>query len=172
MFMENLPAKPLRVALYVRVSGQEQAIKGLSLEAQQEDLQEYCRERGWIVAGVYIDAAKTARKRLGKRTNFLRMLEDVKRDKVDLILFTRLDRWFRSVADYYKVMEVLEAHNCGWKTTQEQYDTSTAGGCISTCGCPLPRMKPICAGKELPLCLTARSSMARRFPAAALSATA
>lgn len=126
--MENLPAKPLRVALYVRVSGQEQAIKGLSLEAQQEDLQEYCRERGWIVAGVYIDAAKTARKRLGKRTNFLRMLEDVKRDKVDLILFTRLDRWFRSVADYYKVMEVLEAHNCGWKTTQEQYDTSTAGG--------------------------------------------
>ncbi len=80
------------------------------------------------MAGVYIDAAKTARKRLGKRTNFLRMLEDVKRDKVDLILFTRLDRWFRSVADYYKVMEVLEAHNCGWKTTQEQYDTSTAGG--------------------------------------------
>ena len=126
--MENLPVSPLRVALYVRVSGQEQAIKGLSLEAQQEDLQEYCRENGWIVAGLYIDAAKTARKRLGKRTNFLRMLEDVKRDKVDLILFTRLDRWFRSVADYYKVMEVLEAHGCGWKTTQEQYDTSTAGG--------------------------------------------
>lgn len=126
--MENLPSSPLRVALYVRVSGQEQAIKGLSLEAQQEDLQEYCRERGWIVAGLYIDAAKTARKRLWKRTNFLRMLEDVKRGKVDLILFTRLDRWFRSVADYYKVMEVLEAHGCGWKTTQEQYDTSTAGG--------------------------------------------
>ena len=126
--MENLPVSPLRVALYVRVSGQEQAIKGLSLEAQQEDLQEYCRENGWIVAGLYIDAAKTARKRLGKRTNFLRMLEDVKRGKVDLILFTRLDRWFRSVADYYKVMEVLEAHGCGWKTTQEQYDTSTAGG--------------------------------------------
>ena len=77
MFMENLPAKPLRVALYVRVSGQEQAIKGLSLEAQQEDLQEYCRERGWIVAGVYIDAAKTARKRLGKRTNFLMSLINI-----------------------------------------------------------------------------------------------
>jgi len=56
------------------------------------------------------------------------MLEDVKQDKVDLILFTRLDRWFRSVADYYKVMEILDAHNCGWLTTQEQYDTTTAGG--------------------------------------------
>ena len=126
--MENLPSKPLRAALYVRVSGQEQAIRGLSLEAQEEDLREYCRAQGWIVVDVYVDAAKTARKRIGKRTNFLRMLEDVKRDKVDLILFTRLDRWFRSVADYYKVMEILEAHNCGWKTTQEQYDTSTANG--------------------------------------------
>lgn len=118
----------LRVALYIRVSGKEQAIKGLSLEAQREDLEEYAREKGWVIVGVYTDAAKTARKRLWKRTNFLRMLEDVKADKVDLILFTRLDRWFRSVSDYYKVMETLEAHNCGWMTTQEQYDTSTAGG--------------------------------------------
>ncbi len=118
----------VRVALYIRVSGQEQAIKGLSLEAQREDLEEYARAQGWIIQGIYVDAAKTARKRLGKRENFLRMLEAVKRDEVNLILFTRLDRWFRSVADYYKVMEVLEAHNCGWKTTQEQCDTSTAGG--------------------------------------------
>ena len=121
-------AAPLRVDLYIRVSGQEQAIKGLSLEAQQEDLEEYAKERGWVIVGTYIDAAKTARKRMYKRTNFLRMLEDVKQDKVDLILFTRLDRWFRSVADYYKVMEILDAHNCGWLTTQEQYDTTTAGG--------------------------------------------
>jgi len=125
---KNETAAPLRVDLYIRVSGQEQAIKGLSLEAQQEDLEEYAKERGWVIAGVYIDAAKTARKRPGKRTNFLRMLEDVKQDKVDLILFTRLDRWFRNVADYYKVMEILDAHNCGWLTTQEQYDTTTAGG--------------------------------------------
>ena len=128
MAKNNETTTPLRVDLYIRVSGQEQAIKGLSLEAQQEDLEEYARERGWVIVGVYIDAAKTARKRLGKRTNFLRMLEDVKQDKVDLILFTRLDRWFRSVADYYKVMEILDAHNCGWLTTQEQYDTTTAGG--------------------------------------------
>lgn len=125
---KNSATTALRVALYIRVSGKEQAMKGLSLEAQREDLEEYARERGWVIAGVYTDAAKTARKRLCKRTNFLRMLEDVKADKIDLILFTRLDRWFRSVPDYYKIMETLEAHNCGWMTTQEQYDTSTAGG--------------------------------------------
>ena len=132
-----------------------------------------CRENGWIVAGLYIDAAKTARKRLGKRTNFLRMLEDVKRDKVDLILFTRLDRWFRSVADYYKVMEVLEAHGCGWKTTQEQYDTSTAGGRLYiNLRLSIAQNEADLCGERIGVCLTARSGTARLFPATALSATA
>lgn len=62
---EKLKNTALRVALYIRVSGKEQAIKGLSLEAQREDLEAYAREHGWIIAGVYTDAAKTARKRLG-----------------------------------------------------------------------------------------------------------
>lgn len=118
----------LRVALYIRVSGEEQKIKGLSLEAQQERLEEYARERGWVITGIYIDAAKTARKNMHKRSEFLKMMESVKRDEVDLLLFCRLDRWFRSVADYYKVMEVLQAHNCGWKTVDEEYDTTSANG--------------------------------------------
>lgn len=120
----------VRVALYIRVSGEEQKIKGLSLESQQERLEAYARERGWVVVGVYIDAAKTARKKLHKRTEFQRMLDSVQRGEVDMLLFTRLDRWFRSVSDYYKVQEVLEAHDCEWKTIDdgEGYDTTTASG--------------------------------------------
>lgn len=118
----------VRVALYIRVSGEEQKIKGLSLEAQQERLEEYAKERGWLITGIYIDAAKTARKNIHKRTEFQRMIESVKRNEVDILLFCRLDRWFRSVADYYKVMEILQAHNCDWKTTDEEYDTTTANG--------------------------------------------
>lgn len=119
---------PVRVALYVRVSGEEQKIKGLSLEAQQERLEAYAREKGWIVTGIYVDAAKTARKHMHKRSEFQKMIESVKRDEVDLLLFCRLDRWFRSVADYYKVMEILQAHGCDWKTTDEEYDTTSANG--------------------------------------------
>ena len=90
----NLP--PLvRVALYIRVSGEEQKIKGLSLEAQQERLEAYAREKGWLIVGIYIDAAKTARKNMHKRAEFQKMIESVKRDEVDLLLFCRLDRWFR-----------------------------------------------------------------------------
>lgn len=118
----------VRVALYIRVSGEEQKIKGLSLEAQQERLEEYARERGWVIVGTYIDAAKTARKNIHKRTEFQRMIQSVKHNEVDILLFCRLDRWFRSVGDYYKVMEILQAHNCDWKTTDEEYDTTTANG--------------------------------------------
>ena len=109
--MRNKEIAPalVRVALYIRVSGEEQKIKGLSLEAQQERLEAYARERGWVIVGIYIDAAKTARKNIHKRTEFQRMMDSVKRDEVDILLFARLDRWFRSVADYYKVMEILQA---------------------------------------------------------------
>lgn len=118
----------VRAALYIRVSGEEQKIKGLSLEAQQERLEAYAKERGWLIAGIYIDAAKTARKNMHKRAEFQRMIEAVKHDEIDVLLFCRLDRWFRSVADYYKVMEILEAHNCNWATSDEEYNTSTANG--------------------------------------------
>lgn len=124
----NTNSQLVRAALYVRVSGEEQKIKGLSLEALQERLEAYAKEKGWIIAGVFIDAAKTARKNMRKRVGFQKMIEAVKRDEVDVLLFCRLDRWFRSVADYYKIMEILDAHNCNWKTTDEEYDTSTANG--------------------------------------------
>lgn len=128
MIKKELSTGPLRVALYIRVSGEEQKIKGLSLEAQQERLEEYARQQGWVVVGIYIDAAKTARKDMRKRSEFQKMINSVKRDEIDLLLFCRLDRWFRSVADYYKIMEILQAHHCDWKTTDEEYDTSTANG--------------------------------------------
>lgn len=128
MKKKEIISGPLRVALYIRVSREEQKIKGLSLKAQQERLVAFAKEQGWIITGIYIDAAKTARKNMYKRSEFQCMLDSVKRNEVDLLLFCRLDRWFRSVADYYKVMEILEAHNCGWKTIDEEYDTGTANG--------------------------------------------
>ena len=54
--------------LYVRVSGEEQKIKGLSIEAQKERLVHTAKERGWIIAGLFVDAAKTARKNMHKRS--------------------------------------------------------------------------------------------------------
>ena len=117
-----------RVALYIRVSHEEQVVSGLSLDAQREALEKYAKERGYSIVDIYADEGITARKQLSKRKELQRLLADVKKDKIDLILVTKLDRWFRNIKDYYQVQEILEAHNCNWRTIFENYDTSTASG--------------------------------------------
>ena len=117
-----------RVACYIRVSHDEQVRHGLSLDAQHKSLTDYVKKRDYKIVDYYVDEGLTARKTLRKRVQFNRMIEDVKKDKIDLIIFIKLDRWFRNVADYYKTMDILEAHNCTWKCTEEDYDLETSTG--------------------------------------------
>lgn len=117
-----------RAALYIRVSTEEQAVHGLSIEAQREALDVWAKSSGVQVAGYYIDAGISARKSAAKRPELQRLLADVEAGAVDLIVFTKLDRWFRNIAEYYKVQEVLERNRVDWKTIHEDYDTSTASG--------------------------------------------
>lgn len=124
----NVIAKVIRVAIYIRVSHEEQARNGLSLDAQIKTLKKYAKEKGWKIVDIYADEGITARKKLSKRKEFQRLMGDVKADKIDMIIFIKLDRWFRNVPDYYKTQEVLDAHNVGWKATEEEYDTTTANG--------------------------------------------
>lgn len=123
---ENLNGK--RTALYVRVSSEEQALKGYSLEAQLADLTNYAEKHHMIIYDKYIDAGTTARKKLENRVAFQRMIRDIKDNQLDMILFIRLDRWFRNVADYYRIQSILDEHKVEWKCTQENYDTTTANG--------------------------------------------
>ena len=125
---KNIPAPARRAALYIRVSTDEQAKQGFSLPAQEEDLREYARRSGYAVAGLYVDDGVSARKKYTQRKALMRLLSDVEADKIDIILFIKLDRWFRNIADYYKIQEILDAHNVAWKTTQENYDTETTNG--------------------------------------------
>lgn len=113
---------------YVRVSTEEQAVHGLSIEAQTAALEKWAQDNGHRLTNIYIDAGISARKPASKRPELQRLLADVQAGKVDLIVFTKLDRWFRNIAEYYKVQEILERHHVDWKTIQEDYDTSTASG--------------------------------------------
>ena len=124
---KSVPA-PNRAALYIRVSTEEQAIHGLSIEAQRGALDAWAAENRVQVLDHYIDAGISARKPASKRPELQRLLADIRSGKIDLIVFTKLDRWFRNIAEYYKVQEVLETHRVDWKTIHEDYDTSTAAG--------------------------------------------
>ena len=108
-----------RCAIYIRVSTAEQMMHGKSLEAQKEFLKNYAREHNMTVVGVYADEGKTARKELKKRKAIHNLLEDVKADKIDVIIFWRLDRWFRNLSDFYKVQDILDEHNVHWISTSE-----------------------------------------------------
>lgn len=117
-----------RAALYIRVSTEEQALHGLSIEAQTEALDTWAKANKCKVVDHYVDAGISARKKAAKRPSLQSLLDDVRAGKIDLVVFTKLDRWFRNIAEYYKVQEILERYHVDWRTIHEDYDTSTAAG--------------------------------------------
>lgn len=117
-----------RAALYVRCSSEEQAVNGDTIQTQKEVLTEFAEMHHLKIVDFYVDEGYTARKKYNKRKEFMRMLRDAEAEKYDIIVFTKLDRWFRNVADYYKIQELLESHGINWLTAQERYETETANG--------------------------------------------
>lgn len=117
-----------RAALYIRVSTEEQAMHGYSLDAQRDNLTSYAKEHNMLIVDYYVDEGASARKKYTTRKEFMRMLGDIESGLIDIILFIKMDRWFRSVADYYKVQEILDKHKVDWKATLEDYDTTTSSG--------------------------------------------
>lgn len=118
----------LRGALWERVSTEEQARLGYSIQTQIDALEEYAGKNRIKIVDHYCDEGVSAGKPYTKRPEMVRLLEDVKAKKIDIIIFTRLDRWFRNVKEYFKVQEILENHNVEWKAIWEDYDTTTPNG--------------------------------------------
>jgi len=117
-----------RAVIYIRVSTEEQVKHGYSLKAQKERLLEYCKERNYKVIDIYADEGKSARSNLRSRTELQRLIKDVEERKFDIIVFWRLDRWFRNISDYYKVQEILEKNKVDWECSDEEYNTTTSNG--------------------------------------------
>lgn len=122
--MEDL----LKVALYIRVSSDEQAENGDSIRDQQERCTKYINDHdNMILQDTYIDDGISGQKL--DRDDFQRLLQAIKDRKVDHIVFTKLDRWFRSLRHYLNTQAVLEKHNVSWTAIDQPYfDTSTPYG--------------------------------------------
>ncbi len=115
-----------KVGLYVRVSTQEQKLHGISIDSQLDALQKYCEANGYFIAATYNDAGISAHVNYMKRPGLLQMIQDCQAKKIDLLLFTRLDRFFRSVGDYYLVTSQMD--KVPWKAIWEEYETETSDG--------------------------------------------
>lgn len=111
--------KILRCAIYIRVSTAEQAMHGKSLSAQTDYLTQYAKEHQMLIMGIFADEGKTARKNFKDRKAIKQLLEHVRHNEVDVIIFWKMDRWFRNVSDFYKVQDILDAHNTKWIAAAE-----------------------------------------------------
>lgn len=116
----------LRAALYIRVSTDEQALNGDSIITQKDALALYAKNNNMSIVDYYIDDGYTATNL--KRPNLQRLLSDINNKLVDIVLFTKIDRWSRGVRNYYKIQDTLDKNKVHWKTIFEDYDTSTASG--------------------------------------------
>ena len=115
-----------RVVCYIRVSTEEQKLHGISLDAQRDKLQEYADKHHLKIVGWYCDEGVSGRKLIRKRPELQRMLKDAQKGLFDRIIFIKLDRFFRSVAEYHECMKIIDP--VVWTATEEKYDLTTANG--------------------------------------------
>ena len=114
------------VAVYARVSTEEQRKFGISVSDQVNSLTRYCEQNKLKIYDYYVDEGVSAGT-ISKRKEFVRLLKDL--DNIDLIVFTKLDRFSRNVRDANNLLVELDRHNTSFKAIDEDdIDTSTADG--------------------------------------------
>lgn len=114
----------VRAAIYTRVSTEDQAKEGFSLEAQRERLEAYCKARDWEPVASYVDDGYSGRET--KRPAYQRMMAE--RDRWDNVLVVKMDRIHRNAKNFMEMMENLRAWGKDFVSATESLDTSTAMG--------------------------------------------
>lgn len=120
-------AKPIRAAGYVRVSTDEQAMEGQSLENQSARIKAYAESQGWDLIEIYREEGYSGK--VIDRPELSKLIENIKAGKFDVILVYKVDRLTRKQKDlWYLLEDVFEARGVGFKSVIEPFDTTTAQG--------------------------------------------
>lgn len=116
-----------RVVLYVRVSTQEQALEGYSIDEQIERLTKYCEAMNWIVVKIYVDPGYSGGDM--NRPGLKDMLRDLKQGRADSVVVYKLDRLSRSQKDTLILLEdEFLANNVDFVSMTENFSTDNAFG--------------------------------------------
>lgn len=113
-----------RFALYTRVSTEDQAKEGFSLDAQLDRLRAYVRVQGGSVGGEYVDEGHSGR--TTKRPAYQRMMAEA--DKWDTLLVLKMDRIHRNSRNFMAMMDGLRKAGKQFASATESLDTSNAMG--------------------------------------------
>ena len=116
-----------KVGIYARVSTEEQAREGVSIETQLSALRKWASEKTYQVAHEYVDTGCSGRDDC--RPLFQHMMSDAKRRKFDIIGVAKLDRFMRNLGRLCQRLDELSHLNIGFVPLDyPQLDTSTAVG--------------------------------------------
>jgi len=113
-----------KVAIYVRVSTEDQAKEGYSLEAQLTMLRAHCSSEGIEIVKEYVEDGYSGKDT--RRPAYRQMLSD--KDQWDSIIVLKMDRIHRNSINFMSMMEFLNKNGKGFVSSSESLDTDTATG--------------------------------------------
>ncbi len=115
------------VGLYIRVSTQEQAKEGYSIDEQRDRLTKYADAQDWVVYRVYSDPAFSGGSL--DRPAIQELIQDVKAGLMDKVAVYKLDRLSRSQKDtLYLIEDVFLKNGVDFVSMTENFDTGTPLG--------------------------------------------
>jgi DNA invertase Pin-like site-specific DNA recombinase len=123
--------KRLNCAIYTRKSSDEGLEKEFnSLDAQREACAAFVlsqKHAGWVaVRDLYDDGGLSGGTM--ERPALQRLLSDIKAGKVQIVVVHKVDRLTRSLADFAKIVDVLDAHGASFVSVTQQFNTTTSMG--------------------------------------------
>lgn len=115
------------IAIYARVSTQEQAAEGYSIDEQIERLRKYCEAQGRADIKPYVDGGYTGANM--NRPSLKALIDDVKKGKIDKVVVYKLDRLSRSQKDTLHLIEdVFIKNGAEFESMSERFDTASSFG--------------------------------------------
>jgi DNA invertase Pin-like site-specific DNA recombinase len=112
-----------RVALYLRVSTDEQTI-----ENQRQALSEAMERRGWRIVAEFVDNGISGAKGRDKRPGYDRLLKAATTRKIDIVAAWSVDRLGRSLQHLVGFLAELNAVGCDLYLEKQAVDTTTPAG--------------------------------------------
>lgn len=109
----------VRIAKYSRCSSDEQKKNGYTVKDQLDFIEVFARENDLIVVDEYVDEGISATLEINRRKALAQLIEDAKAGKFDVVVFKCIDRFFRSVAEYYECQKQLQKAGVTWLSIEE-----------------------------------------------------
>ena len=124
MFLSEDSKEERKIAIYIRVSTQEQKIDGYGLEAQEKKLleyinnnksQNYITKKEWIFVDTHTGSDFN-------REGLQKMIQAVQEKKFDAVIVWKIDRLSRSLQHLLTIFEDFEKNNVSFISVQENID--------------------------------------------------